>query len=141
MFFIGYQWTRNRTDNTTTGLMPTLAERSGDLSQTPYGSVIPASRLSPQALALLSFYPHPNFAGSTRYNYQVPLVDSTHQDALQSRLNKSIGQRNQLYGRFAFQDTRSSTPSLFNFLDASDLLGLAADANWSHRFGSHVFSA
>ncbi len=140
MFFVGYQWTRNRNATATPGLMPTLAERSGDLSETPYGSVIPASRISPQALALLNFYPLPNFLGSSGYNYQIPIVSATHQDALQSRLSKSIGQRNQLYGRFAFQDTRASTPNLFNFLDANDVLGIASDANWSHRFGSHVFN-
>ena len=130
VFFLGYQWTRNRDASTGTGLMPTLAERNG---------LIPASLVSPQALYLLSFYPLPNFAGSSRYNYQIPLVSATHQDALQARLNKSIGQRNQIYGRFAFQDTRSSSPNLFSFLDTSDVLGLAADVNWSHRFGSHVF--
>lgn len=140
ILFLGYQWTRNRDANTATGLMPALAERNGDLTQTPYGSVIPASRISPQALALLKLYPQPNFTGSSGYNYQVPLVDATHQDALQARLNKSIGQRNQLYGRFAFQSTRSSNPNLFNFLDSADVLGLTADANWSHRFGSHVFT-
>jgi hypothetical protein len=132
VFFIGYQWTRNRNASIGDGLMPTLAERNG--------GVIPLSRISPQALVLLSYYPLPNFGGSTRYNYQVPLVDVTHQDALQSRLNKSIGQRDQLYGRFAFQDTRSSSPNLFNFLDSSDVLGLTGDANWSHRFNSHVFT-
>ena len=131
VFFLGYQWTRNRDANTTTGLVPTLAERNG---------LIPASRVSPQALSLLTFYPLPNFAGSWRYNYQIPLVNTTHQDALQARLNKSIGQRNQIYGRLAFQDTRSSSPNLFSFLDTTDVLGLAADTNWSHRFGSHVFT-
>ncbi len=131
-FFVGYQWTRNRSDSTTTGLVPTLAQRSG--------SGLPASQINPQALALLSYYPLPNFGGSSRYNYQVPLVDVTHQDALQARLSKSIGQRNDLYGRFAFQDSRASAPNLFHFLDTNDVLGLAADANWSHRFGSRMFS-
>ena len=140
VFFVGYQWTRNRNASVGSGLMPTIAERSGDLSQTTLGGMIAASRISPQALALLNFYPLPNFAASTRYNYQVPLLDTTHQDALQSRLNKSIGQRNQMYGRFAFQNTRSSTPNLFNFIDGADVLGLTADANWSHRFGSHLFT-
>jgi len=133
VFFIGYQWTRNRSASTADGLVPTLEQRSGL-------GLVPTSRISPQALALLSFYPLPNFAGSTRYNYQVPLLNATNQDAMQARLNKTIGQRNQIYGRFAFQDTRSSNPSLFNFLDTSALLGLTADANWSHRFGSHVFT-
>jgi hypothetical protein len=133
VFFIGYQWTRNRSANIADGLVPTADQRSGL-------GLVPTSQISPQALALLSFYPLPNFTGNTRYNYQVPLLNATNQDAMQGRLNKSIGQRNQLYGRFAFQDTRSSSPNLFNFLDTSAVLGLTADANWSHRFGSHVFT-
>jgi hypothetical protein len=133
VFFIGYQWTRNRSASTADGLVPTLAQQSGL-------GLVPASRISPQALALLSFYPLPNFTGSTRYNYQVPLLNATNQDAMQARLNKSIGRRDQIYGRFAFQDTRSSSPNLFNFLDTAAVLGLTADTNWSHRFGSHVFN-
>jgi hypothetical protein len=151
VFYVGYQWTRNHDATATAGLMPTAAQRSGDLSQSPNpindpsngqpfpGNIIPQNRLSPQALALLTLYPLPNFAQSSRYNYQIPLVSATHQDALQSRLNKTIGKRTQVYGGFAFQDTRSSTPNLFNFLDTTGVLGLAANVNLSHRFGAHVF--
>ena len=45
------------------------------------GNVIPQSRISPQATALLSFYPLPNFAADSRYNYQIPLVGISNQDA------------------------------------------------------------
>ncbi len=134
VFFVAYQWTRNRDANTTPALLPTLAQRTGAADN------IPATQISPQVLALLRLYPLPNFSGSTRYNYQIPLVDATHQDAMQARLNKTLGQRNQLYGRVAFQNTRSSTPNLFDFLDTSDVLGIATDVNWSHRFGSHIFT-
>src|ERR1035438_5232419 len=78
-FFVAYQGTRNRNASTQTALMPTAAERTGDLSQTlnplgnpvqltdpssgaPFpGNAIPATRISPQAKALLNFYPSPNF--------------------------------------------------------------------------------
>ena len=65
MFFLNYQWTRNRNDSNATGLMPTVAERNGDLSEVPVqvinpatgapipGNLIPKSLLSPQAQALL----------------------------------------------------------------------------------------
>jgi hypothetical protein len=151
VFFVGYQWTRNRDASATPGLMPTWAQRNGDFSKAsssvsdpatglPFpGNVIPQSRLSPQALALLNFYPPPNLAGDARYNFQIPLVSATHQDALQSRLNKTLGQRNQLNGKFDFQDTRTSSPNLFGFLDTADVLGIAAEATWSQRFGQHLF--
>ncbi len=150
-FFVGYQWTRNRSASTLPGLMPTAAMRGGDLSsvpgsildpvsQTPFpGNVIPASRISPQAQALLGLYPLPNFPNSTRYNYQIPAVTPTHIDALQSRLNKTFGRRDQVYGDFAFQDSRTDTPNVFNFVDTTDTFGLNTGVNWSHRYGQRMF--
>ena len=79
-FFIGYQGMRNRNASTQTALVPTAAERSGDLSQTlnqlgqpvvaidpstgaPFpGNIIPVNLISPQAKVLFSFYPLPNFS-------------------------------------------------------------------------------
>ena len=149
-FFVGYQWTRNRDASTQSGLMPTLAERNGDFSRIstaifdpasgmPFsGNLIPQSRISPQARALLHFYPLPNFEGGASYNYQIPLVSAIHQDALQSRLNKTLGQRDQLYGGFAFQSVRQDTPNLFQFRDTTGTLGMLANANWTHRFGQRL---
>ena len=101
-----------------TGLVPDAAERSGDLSGLrnaqgqpitiynpatglPFAGNIPVSS---QAAALLNLYPLPNLAGNTRYNYQARVLNNTHVDALQSRLMKNIGHRDQLYGGFGFQE-------------------------------------
>ncbi len=97
-------------------------------------------QISPQALALLGLYPLPNFTGGGAYNYQVPLVGITHQDSLQSRLNKSINRSNQVFGTFAIQSTRQDTPNIFGFLDTSDTLGLTTSANWFHRLGQGLFA-
>jgi len=157
-FFINYQWTRNRNASVGTGLMPDAAERMGNFSnvltsqgqpvqlidpttRTPLPSpVIPASEISPQALALLNYYPYPNFPGGTQYNYQIPLVGVTHQDSLQTRLNKTIGRKDQVSGMFALQSTRSDNPNLFGFLDTSDVLGLNLNANWRHHFTPRFFT-
>jgi len=135
-FFVGYQWLRNRNDNIGTALMPTLAQREGDVSPSV---TIPKSQISPQALALLKLYPLPNFSTPGAYNYQVPLVGVTHQDSLQSRLSQSIDRKNQVFGNFAFQSTRQDNPNVFGFLDTTDTLGLTANANWFHRFGQGFF--
>ncbi len=135
-FFVGYQWTRNRNDNIGTALMPTAAQREGDVSP---GITIPKSEISPQALALLKLYPLPNFASTGAYNYQVPLVGVTHQDSLQSRLSQNIDRKNSVFGNFAFQSTRQDNPNVFGFLDTTDTLGLTANANWFHRFGQGFF--
>ncbi|HWB86460.1 MAG TPA: carboxypeptidase regulatory-like domain-containing protein [Bryobacteraceae bacterium] len=139
---LNYQWMRNRNATTQTALVPTAAERTGNLSQSatvldpangaPFaGNVIPQSRISPQAQALLNLYPLPNFAG-TRYNYQVPLVGVTNQDALQMRFSQYINSKNQLSGSLAWQRTDNRSPNLFEFVDTSNLSGINTAVNWSH---------
>jgi len=153
-FFVGYQWTRNRNATTQSALVPSLAERMGDFSDTlnaqgqpvqifnpatglPFpGNTVP---LSPQAQALLNLYPLPNVPGNPRYNYQVPIISNTHQDALQSRFDKTINSKNEVYGDFAFQSTRGDSPNLFGFLDTTDVLGINTAMHWSHRLNQRVF--
>jgi trimeric autotransporter adhesin len=155
---INYQWMRNRNATTETARVPTAAERLGDFSASVdalgrpvrvidpgtgvplAGNAVPASRISPQARALLAFYPLANFRSSRSYNYQVPLVGSVHQDSLQSRANKVIGRKDQVSGMFAIQSSRSDSPSIFGFLDTGNALGWTASANWMHRFGLRSFS-
>lgn len=130
-FFLGYQWTRDRDVNTLPGLVPTLAQRSGDLGT----ASVPVSQ---QAAALLALYPLPNLDGNTRYHHQTQVVNGNHVDALQSRVDKSIGRRDQVFGRFAFRSVRSDAENLFHFRDTTKTLGLDASVNWSHRFPHQV---
>lgn len=150
-----YQWTRDRDATTQSNTVPTLAERSGNFSQSvgPSGSPIqifdPATGLpfpgdalpaiDPQAKALLSFYPLPNVSNGTRYNYQIPIILPTHEDRLQARLNKQLNAANQMWGTFGFLSTRSSTPNLFNFVDHSAALGIATSIYWQHRFSPRFY--
>jgi len=148
-FFVGYQWTRKRDASTQPGLVPDGLLRDGQFPTTvldpstnaPFpGNQIPKSRISPQAQSLLSLYPLPNFTGSTQYNYQIPLVDSVHQNALQSRLDKTLNNKNQLYGGFGFQDAQAATPNLFNFLDTNGSLGLVTSINWQHTLRPRLYA-
>ncbi len=133
-FIVNYQWVHNRNASTQTGLMPTLAERNGDLP----GIVIPPSLISPQALALLRFYPLPNFDGNARYNYQIPLISGQHQDSLQLRMNKQV-KRDQFSGTFAMQSTRTDNTNLFGFLDTGRMLGFNTQLNWRHQLTPRAF--
>ena len=148
---LAYQWTRNRTATTDSALVPTEAEREGDLSGAvgqpstiinpatgqPFpGSVVPVSA---QAESLLQLYPLPNIAGNPLYNYQVPVLDSTHQDALQFRMDKTLGRRDQLYGNINLLSSRADDVNLFGFVDTTDILGLNTNINWSHRFSQRLF--
>ncbi len=127
VFFVGYQWSRNRNASTQSALVPTEAQRDSD-------------PIVPQARALLNFYPLPNVFGNARYNYQAALPNNSNRDALQSRLNKTLGRRDAVYGSFAFQRIATSNPTLFGFLDSGNTLGLNASANWQHRFGQRMFA-
>jgi trimeric autotransporter adhesin len=146
--FVNYQWTRNRDASTMPYLMPDADQRAGIFSSpvidpatgSPFpGNVIPQSRISPQAAALLRFYPLPNFTSGSGYNYQVPLVTNTHQDSMQARWNKSAGRTNQLSGMFAFQSTRTTDPSVFEFQDHDSRLGMTTNVNWMHRYTTRMF--
>jgi hypothetical protein len=149
--FLAYQWTRNRTAQIASGLVPTEEERSGNLLNAagqpatiidpatglPYaGSVVPVSS---QAQSLLALYPLPNVTGNPLYNFQIPVLNSTHQDALQTRADKTLGRRDQLYGTFNLLSSRADVVNLFQFVDTTNTLGLNANINWSHRINQHLF--
>ena len=50
-------------------------------------------------------------------------LNNSHQDSLQSRLDKALGRKDQLYGGFAFQSTRSDSVNLFGFVDQTGNAG------------------
>jgi len=126
-FYVNYQFTRNRNVLTQTGLMPTQAERNGDLSRSP-GKIfdpannlpftdnrIPYDRISSQAKPLLNLLPLPNFTGSALYNYQVPLAGSTHSDSVIANLSRSIGRKDQVSGNFSLQSSRATAQRCWVF--------------------------
>jgi hypothetical protein len=165
--FVGYQRTENSFAETQPGLVPTTAERKGDLSALAStqgqalvapasgpqsaclqsmgiapgapipGNVIPASCVSPIAQSLWSLYPQPNFTGNAAYNYQVPLVTDTHSDALNSNVNKTIGRKNQISGNLGVLSNRVSDQTLLGFLDTTHSLGINATVNLSHTINAH----
>ncbi len=152
-FFVGYQWTRSADAESVTGLVPDAAERGGDLSGLlnsqgqPLTIYNPATGLpfignvpvSSQAAALLNLYPQPNLAGSSSYNYQAEVLNDTHADALQSRLNKQIGRRDQFYGGFGFRSSRANSTNIFGFVDTTDSLGIDTNVNWQHRYRHQTY--
>jgi hypothetical protein len=132
-FFLGLQRVQNRSADVKTGRMPTEAERNGDLSDLGGGIVISPDQISPQARSLLQYFPLPNSPGNSKYNYQTAIVNVTHSDSVQTRINKAINQRNQLFGDFALQNSRSDAPNIFNFLDTGRTFGLNTSINWTTR--------
>ena len=128
-FTVNYQWLHNRNASTQTGLMPTATQRTGCL---------PPLTAQDQACALLKLYPLPNFSGSTRYNYQVPLINNQHQDSVQGRMNKQV-KKNQYSGTMGLQSTRTDNTNLFGFLDNGRTLGMNLQLNFRHQFTPRAF--
>jgi len=149
--FVGYQGSSDHNAIAQSALMPTLLERSGDFSQTrdalgrpveivnprtgrPFpGNVIPREQFSPQAAALLAYYPLPNSTAGGRFNYQTPTVIGTRQDNVQTRVTQAINGRNQLAANLSYQRTATDTTTLFGFQDENAVSGLDAQINWFHR--------
>jgi len=154
-FFLSYQGSRNNSEMLQSGIVPTAAERSGNLAGllnalgqpvtvydpatgVPFAEgVVPVST---QAQALLSLYPLPNIVGTSSYNYQTQVLNSSHQDGLQVHLDKTLGNKNGLYGGLNMQSIRAGEASLFHFVDATDTLGIDGNINWWHRFNQRHFA-
>jgi hypothetical protein len=156
--FVAFQHADDHNATTQPGVMPTALERSGDFSQSydafgrslqvvdpttgrlfP-GGVIPGNRISPQAAALLGYYPQPNVSAGSGYNFQTPLINATRQDLLSTRVTQAINNRNQLIGTFAYQRNATDQNTLFGFADASAVSGVDTSLAWTHRF-NQTFSA
>ena len=144
--FLSYQWTRNNDANTASALMPSQAERNGrfstpvrdPLTGVPFpGNIIPQNRISPQALALLGFYPLPNFDGGSRYNYQIPIVGPTHQDACSRASTRRSAARTRSAATSRFR-ARARTARTCSVSSIRPIPGVNTAVNWMHRFNQRV---
>jgi hypothetical protein len=133
-FFLNYQLTRNHNASVATGLVPTEAEREGIF---PGLSVIP---INPQAQSLLNFYPLPNFSGNSRYNYQTSLLALGNQSNVNTRISQTINATNQLTGSFAWQNSDTTNPNLFGFVDSTNMTGFNTGLQWTHHFTTTLIS-
>ncbi len=158
-FFLNYQLTRSRNSTTSSSLLPTTDERNGiftglinantGLPVTIYdpttgnpfpNNVIPQNRISSQAVGLLGFYPQPNLVGNSRYNYQVPLVNTTNQDNVNLRIMQNFNQRNQLNGSVGYQRANGVSPNLFGFTDTSNQSAVNASLSYIYHFTTRTIN-
>ncbi|HET9467425.1 MAG TPA: carboxypeptidase-like regulatory domain-containing protein, partial [Vicinamibacterales bacterium] len=148
VFFAGYQHSSDHSATAQSAIVPTLKERAGDFSDAreirdpetgrPFaGNTIPASRISPQAAALLAHYPQPN-VDANGYNYETTTVSLTSQDSFQSRISHGINARDSLLATANYQRTSTEAANLFGFVDSSRTSTLDASTTWSHRFSQFV---
>jgi hypothetical protein len=111
-FFLDYEGNRRSTATLQQFLVPSAADRSGNLSDIG-GPVIPAAQINPTAKALLTYLPLPNAAGSTSYNYENYQAIPSHTDGVDLRVDEQIGGKNSLYARFSRKNISSNVANAF----------------------------
>jgi hypothetical protein len=146
LLYLGYQRLEDHNATTQSAIMPTLAQRRGDFSDStiglidpvtglPFdGNVIPESRISDQARSLLRYYPAPNLPAASGFNFQAPVVNRTDQDNLQVRATQRLRAQDQLSGTLSYQRTAVQAGNVFGFVDSTRNASLELAINWSHRF-------
>lgn len=123
-FFFGtYEGNRRPGSTAQQFSVPTAAMRRGDLTNLPGGAavdpttrapfpgnVIPAARLNPVAAKLLSnYYPQANFGDSTFNNYRNLVSTPSNTDGYDIRVDHTISNKQQIYGRWSYKKLSSST--------------------------------
>ncbi len=133
-FFGAYQGQRQTQGGSRLLTVPTAAARTGDLSaygvnifdpasgagpenRTQFaGNVIPSSRISPQARALLDLIPLPNAPGlenGTRQNYVASGSEKFDGDQFDVRVDHRVGTDSNLFGRFSRAEFLRDGPTAF----------------------------
>jgi hypothetical protein len=142
-FFLDYEGNRRRTSFPEQYLVPSAAERSGNLSDLPIidpqsgnptntltdplngqpfpNNTIPLSRLNPVSLKLLnSYYPLPNVPSGGSFNYETLQPIPSNTNGFDVRLDHNINSKQQIYARFSWKNllTDTANPLLPNDLNA-----------------------
>ncbi len=99
-FFVDYEGNRRATAVAEQFLVPTQAERNGDLRALG-GPIIPASKINPTARALLAYYPLPNVIGQSNYNYEIFQPTPSQTDGADVRIDEIITAKQSAYARFS----------------------------------------
>jgi len=161
-FFTDYQGTRIGTSATNISTVPTPAEINGDFSalydgtpqtqiydpasttivngnvvRTPFpNNTIPADRFDTIAHNVVSLYPAPNVPGALANNYIVNAPGFANTDQGDVRIDYSITQKQQLFGRFSISHVGAfQAPPLPGLADGSDLGGNSYNDTYGFAIG------
>jgi hypothetical protein len=117
-FFFDYEGNRRSTAIAQQFLVPTAAERSGDLSALGAAN-IPTASINPTAVALLTYYPLPNVAGNANYNYENFQKTPSTTDGADIRVDRTINSKQSIYARFSRKNITAdyANPLLPNDVD------------------------
>ncbi len=143
-FFVSYEGQRQREGQVDIRFVPSLAQRNGDFSglrpifdpqttrpnpsgsgvvRTQFqGNIIPAERLSPQALYFNKYIPLPNSPDGTFVSTPV-IADESNQITL--RIDREINRSNRLFARYSNHHNTERAPAAFSALGSTELRGPA----------------
>jgi hypothetical protein len=111
-FFFDYEGNRRSTATLQQALVPSVADRSGNLSDIGGPTILP-TQITNTAKALLTYIPLPNVSGNSNYNYEnFQSIPST-TDGADLRVDQQIGSKNSLYARFSRKNISSSVANAF----------------------------
>lgn len=118
-FFATYEGNRRRLSVAQQFLVPTQAERNGDLSAMG-GPQIASSSISQTAKALLAYYPLPNVSGQSNYNYEHFQATPASTDGADFRIDQTINSKQSIYARFSRKNITQNVanPLLPNDVDS-----------------------
>jgi hypothetical protein len=153
-FFLAFQIVRGSTATVTPGIMPTMAQRDGNFAGLLNAAGQPVTLVNPAtgvpyannmipvgavAQSLLAYYPLPNIPTTNGFNYQLPILSSNDQEAMQMRLNKNVTRKDNVDGGFQFRDVHASGANIFGFVDKTNTLGLFANINEHRRLTPRLY--
>ncbi|MDQ6678626.1 MAG: TonB-dependent receptor [Acidobacteriota bacterium] len=121
-FFANYEGMRQRAGQVFNNLVPSTAEKRGDfssptlntiydpLTKLPFpGNMIPASRVSPQALFFAKYIPDPNSGNRAIFGPSQALD----QDQFTLRVDQTISNNHRAFVRWSFVNYKESDPNAF----------------------------
>jgi hypothetical protein len=130
-FFFDYEGNRRSTAVAQQFLVPTQAERNGDLTALG-GPVISPANINPTATALLSYYPLPNIAGQSNFNYENFQSTPARTDGADLRIDHTINSKQSVYARFSRKNMTEdyANPLLPNDSDSVHNRSLLVSHTW-----------
>jgi hypothetical protein len=126
-------------------LMPTSSERAGRFSGASFvvrdpvtgapfpNNVIPSDRISPQAAALLAYYPLPTGDAVAGANYHAAITNQVTTDSVTASTSTNLTRRIALGVAFAFERTAADSVDLFQFADRSTRTSVSTTLNLTRR--------
>ena len=142
-FFADYEGNRRSTATLQQFLVPTAADRAGNLGDICGGTV---NNISATAKAVLSYYPLPNLqtplscGSSVSYNYENFQKIPARTDGADARVDQSFGAKHAVYARFSRKNISSSVANAFLPDDVNDIHNRSLLVSYTYTITPHILN-